>query len=328
MKEQASLYRRYNPTSLDDVIGNQLAKAKCDQLIELPPSKRPGFYLFTGPAGTGKSTLVHILFKEYGCSDIAVYNSRDCGKVDFVADFLNNNLYATSLMGANRAYIFEEAHNITAQAQEMFMEPMEKGLPQGVYVAFVTNTPEKIIGGKKALLTRPYRIETLPCTSVDIFKRLSVISDSEGFDVDEDEIGECAKLSNGCVRLAINNLERLSHLPKEMRKQELEIIRFESDSEVSDFSPDLKELATTVESGSWSRTAKLLKTLREKGEDPEGLRRGLLAWFSGVLLSDKPMCKNKHTRALVCLDALRDNYYNTGFAGLVGDLAHITNLKS
>jgi len=322
--EQASLYRRWNPEKLEDVVGNTIAKAKCKTLIsDTPPSRRPGFYLFTGGFGTGKSTLAHILFGQFGCGDIRVFNSRDCGKVDFVSQFLAETLPSASLLSSRRAFIFEEAHNITVGAQEMFLEPLEKGLPLGTYVAFVTNYPEKLTAGKGALLSRPYRIDTSPVTVAEMLPRLRHINLNEPCGLSEDELSVCATAANKSVRVAINNMSRLATLPADLRPKEIERIRLEGETSASEIPPNLKELAVALESRSWDSVAAVLLRLREDGEDPEGLRRGLLAWFSGILMSPKPFCKPKRKFARLCIDSLRDNYYNTGFAGLCGDLSHI-----
>lgn len=322
--EQGSLYRRWNPTSLDEICGNPIAVAKCRTLIEeTPPSKRDGFYLFTGESGTGKSTLVHILFKGFGCGDIQVFNSRECGKIDFVTDFLTRQLPSPSLMSKSRAFIFEEAHNITTAAQEMFMEPLEKGIPNNTFVAFVTNTPEKLTGGKGALISRPFAITTSKVRPADMIERLNIINEGDSLGLSEGEIIACAKSSNGSVRVAINNMSRLSVIPSEFRERELERIRLEGDVSLSNPTPNLKELAIALEKGSWDGLAPVLKRLRTDGEDPEGLRRGLLAWHTGILLSDKKFCRPKREFSRLVLASLRDNYYNTGFAGLVGDLSHL-----
>lgn len=323
-REQASLYRRWNPTTLDEICGNAIAVAKCRTLIEqTQPSRRPGFILIAGNAGTGKSTLAHILFKAFGCGDIRVFNSRECGKVDFVTDFLTNELPAASLMSSSRAFIFEEAHNITVAAQEMFMEPLEKGIPANTYVAFVTNSPEKLTGGKGALLTRPFRIDTADVKPADMMRRLADINEGEPLGLTADEVAVCANHARRCVRVAINNMARLAALPIDLRAQEIDRIKVDCETAETEVAPNLRDLALAVEKGSWDGVAAVLRRLREQGEDPEGLRRGLLAWHSGILLSDKPFCRSKRAFSQACIDALRDNYYNTGFAGLVGDLSHL-----
>lgn len=324
--EQASLYRRWNPTSFDEICGNGIALAKCKSLVnDTPPSKRPGFYLFTGGTGTGKSTLVHILMREFGCGDIRVFNSRECGKLDFVTDFLTNDLPNPSLMSRSRAFIFEEAHNITTAAQEMFMEPLEKGIPANTYVCFVTNAPERLTGGKGALVSRPFRIDTSNVKPADMILRLKQINDCEPLGLEQEEIMACANASNGSVRVAINNMSRLSMIPSEYRAIEVDRIRLEGDTSATEMPPNLKDLAIALESGSWDNVAPILTKLRGDGEDPEGLRRGLLAWHSGIMLSDHPRCKEKRKFSQVVLDSLRDNYFSTGFAGLIGDLSHIAH---
>ena len=324
IKEQASLYRRWNPESLDDICGNALAVSKCRTLIDgTAPSRRPGFYLLSGETGSGKSTLVHILMKAYGCEDIRVFNSRECGKIDFVTEFLTTELPTASLMSSHRAFIFEEAHNITAAAQEMFMEPLEKGIPANTYVAFVTNCPEKLTGGKGALLSRPFRIETVGIRPEEMMARLRKIAAEEPLTLTDEEIGFCAQCANRSMRVAINNMARLSMVDADLRPQEITRMKLESDTATTEVSPNLRDLALAVEKGQWDGVAVVLRKLKEEGDDPEGLRRGLLAWFGGVLLSDKPFCRPKRKFALSCIDALRDNYYNTGFVGLEGDLAHL-----
>lgn len=322
-KEQGSLYRRWNPASLDDICGNANAVAKCRSLVNMTPSKRPGFILITGDFGTGKSTLAHILAKEFGCGDVQVFNSRECGKVDFVTKFLTEDLPASSLLSANRMFIFEEAHNITAAAQEMFMEPLEKGIPAGTYVVFVTNSPERLTGGKGALLSRPFRIETVGVDAEAMMPRMAFIAEQEGMNLSSAHLRACSVAANRSVRAAINHMARLAALPEEMRDEEVIRIKNDANTATDDVPVKIIDLAKAVESGSWDRTAAVLREMKENGEDPEGLRRGLLAVYNGIMLSDKPFCKGKRGFARQALVALSENYYNVGFAGLTRDLSHL-----
>lgn len=319
-----ALYRRWNPTSLNDICGNALAVSKCRTQIITPPSKRPGFYLITGETGTGKSTITHILANAFGCDYIKVFNSRDAGKLDFVTEFLTEHLPVPHVSAHARAYIFEEAHNITVAAQEMFMEPMEKGIPPNTYVFFVTNAPERLTGGKGALASRPFVIKTEKVSAGAMMGRLSAINDGEDLGLTDKHLALCAKYSDGSVRRAINSMARLHAVSESMWDAELEAIKMESDEMAdTEVPPNVRELAIAVESQDWDKIAPILKRLKDGGEDPEGMRRAMLAWYSGILLSDKAFCRNKRDFARTCLLTLKDNYYSSGFAGLVCDLSHL-----
>lgn len=321
---QNALYRKYNPTSLDDVCGNSLALSKCGSLISMRPSQRPGFYLVSGATGTGKSTLTHILVNEFGCDIVDVFNSREAGNVDFVREFLKERLPALHLTAHARAYIFEEAHNITVAAQEMFMEPLEKGIPENTYVFFVTNSPEKLTGGKGALVSRPFVIKTERVKPKDMIPRLLHICEEEELPLSDDDVTFCAANADGSVRVAINHMSRLASVDEDLIDSEKESIRLESDMTGDpEVSPSVRNIAIALETGSWNEVIPALKAVKDAGEDPEGIRRGLLAWYAGILLSTKRLCVNKRAYARACIDTLRDNYYSTGFAGLVGDLSHL-----
>jgi len=322
--EQSSIYRRWNPTELDDICGNGIAVAKCRKLIEeTAPSKRPGFMLITGPFGTGKSTLAHILLNRFGCGEIQVYNSRKAGKIEFVTEFLTNILPNPSMFSGTRGYIFEEAHAIQAGSLQMMLEPLEKSIPANTYVLFVTNSPELLTVGKGALLSRPFRIDTVAVRPADMMRRLEEVNEGELLGLSDADIAACAKGGRGSMRTALNHMAQLGSVPADFRQEELNRINMQGGATAAEFTPDLKEMANAIATGDWNKVAPLLKRLRTEGVDPEGMRRGLLAWYSGSLLSNNIKCKDNRVFSLRAIDALRDNYYSSGFPGLVGDVAHL-----
>lgn len=324
--EQAAVYRRWNPELLSDMCGNPIALSKAQALIDMKPSKRPGFILITGPSGSGKSTLAHILLKAFGCGNaITVYNSRDVGKVDAVSEFLAETLPTPSLVSSVRGYIFEEAHNITTAAQEMFMEPLEKGIPADTYVVFVTNIPERLTGGKGALLSRPFRIETVALKPSDMIDRLLLINHEEGMGVSDEDAKVCAEAAYGNMRTAINNMMRLSMVPDELKAEELNNIRVNCSFSTEEIPPNLKDLAVAIETRNWDKVRPVLKNLRDSGDDPEGLRRGLLAWNSGIILSEKAFCRTKRPWAFKCLQVFDESLYSSGWPGFVMRCASLCN---
>ena len=76
-------------------------------------------------------------------------------------------------------------------------------------------------------------------------------------------------------------------------------IKIEGDTSTTEIPPNLRDLTLAIETGSWDKTAAVLRRLREEGEDPEGLRRG-------VLLSEKAFCRGKRSKSRIVIDALRE----------------------
>ena len=62
----------------------------------------------------------------------------------------------------------------------------------------------------------------------------------------------------------------------------------------------------------WPAVSVVLREIKERGDDPEGLRRGILGYAAAVALNNP-----NHKRACAMYEAFRDNFFDTNFAGLV-----------
>ena len=60
MSEKLELYRKYRPSSLDEIVGNEIAIKSLKSEIE----NGSHVFLLTGPAGCGKTTIARIMAKE------------------------------------------------------------------------------------------------------------------------------------------------------------------------------------------------------------------------------------------------------------------------
>jgi len=82
------LHIKYRPKKLEDVAGNKGAVATVKSLLERELIDMPHSWLFSGPSGTGKTTIARIVAHELGCSDIDFieYNSGSMRGVDSIRD--------------------------------------------------------------------------------------------------------------------------------------------------------------------------------------------------------------------------------------------------
>ena len=70
-----ALYRKYKPTTFDDVVGQDVVVKTLINAIK--NNKLSHAYIFSGPRGTGKTSIAKILAKAINCED---ENSIICDK--------------------------------------------------------------------------------------------------------------------------------------------------------------------------------------------------------------------------------------------------------
>lgn len=137
------LYQDVRPTALTEVVGNKATVMALKNLIG--KKERPHCFLLYGSSGTGKTTCARILCKEFGCEDSGVFefNAANTRGIDTVRE-VTETVYTSCLGSTNKAYIFDESHQLTKPAQEALLKVIED-CPTTVYFFFCTTAPEQLI---------------------------------------------------------------------------------------------------------------------------------------------------------------------------------------
>lgn len=201
-----SLANKYRPHTFEDVVGQESTIKILTRQVEL--EKYPNCYLFCGPTGTGKTTIARILATEINKHsgtpiemDAASNNS-----VDNVREIIDH-AYERALDSEYRINIIDEAHMITTAGWNAFLKCIEEP-PKYTIFMFCTTNPEKLPATISNRLMR-FNLAKIPNSKIN--ERLIDICNKESLKFDNDGIDYITKMSDGGMRDAIANLEKVAN---------------------------------------------------------------------------------------------------------------------
>lgn len=291
------LYRVHRPTNLKRVIGQADAVRTIEGFIS--KNKIPHFILFAGPSGCGKTTLARILKKHLKCGDqdFAEINCADLRGIDTVRD-IRSRMGLAPISGAVRIWLIDEAHQLTTQAQDAFLKMLED-TPEHVYFIMATTDPNKL---KPTVRTRATVVTVKAMNPVGQKALIEAILAKEDKTLSEEVIDKIVEMAEGSARKALVILNAVINLEDETEQLNA-IAATDASKPAIEIARKLLDTRTK-----WPEMARLIKSVED---DPETIRWLILSYMSNVLLSGKAV-----GRAYACLNAFRDNFYDSKKAGL------------
>jgi len=272
----------YRPAIWQEVRGNAAAVKQLQQELNDPQGQH--VFLVTGPSGCGKTTLTRIAADHLGCNNImnlTEYNAVTMGGIDMVREI--EQLVRTNAMG-NRCWFIDEAHELTAKAQEAFLKLLEE-CPKNDYFFFGTTDPQ---GFKPTFMRRVTKIIVKPLLDRELSDLLEEVSDDEGLTIADAVLEKIVELAGGSPAIALNMLQSISKLD-----EELALERLSDESSVATMNADSKEMGELITSIFWPRgvvktseVMKLVATIKKDGkETPEGIRCALVGIAGNNLIA-------------------------------------------
>lgn len=221
-----ALYRKYRPSTLEDVIGQDVViKILKNAIIN---NKICHAYMFSGPRGIGKTSIAKILAKTVNCLNLD--NGDACGKCENCLSISNNSnpdiieIDAASNNGVDeireikskinlvpnqlkyKVYIIDEVHMLSIGAFNALLKTLEEP-PEHVIFILATTDLHKV---PVTIISRCQCLEFHRISCDDITKRLKYISDKENINIDDNVLKRIAELSDGGMRDAVGMLDKLN----------------------------------------------------------------------------------------------------------------------
>jgi DNA polymerase-3 subunit gamma/tau len=248
-----TLYRKYRPATFSEVIGQKHVVQTLQNAVK---SSRIGqAYLFSGPRGTGKTSIARIFAKTINCAQLK--SGEPCLKCESCKTILDGRsldiieIDAASHTGVDnirelretvalppsalkyKVYIIDEVHMLSGGAFNALLKTLEEP-PSHVIFILATTEVHKI---PETILSRVQRFDFTRLTVEEIIKRLDEISKLEKVVVDREALEIIATHSEGGMRNAESLLDQIIALEdKRVTTKEVEfLLGTISEKELVDF---------------------------------------------------------------------------------------------
>ncbi len=220
-----ALYRKWRPQTFEEVVD----QSHVTQTLRnaLADGRVTHAYLFTGPRGTGKTTVARILAKavnctasegEKPCNQCAICRSLTEGRcldlieidaasnrgIDEIRD-LREKVHFSPSEATIKTYIIDEVHMLTNEAFNALLKTLEEP-PSHVMFILATTEPHRI---PATILSRCQRFDFRRIKVKDIVGYLGTIAEQEKLKVESKALQLIARQATGSMRDAISLLDQL-----------------------------------------------------------------------------------------------------------------------
>jgi DNA polymerase-3 subunit gamma/tau len=221
----SALANKYRPKNLADMVGQTYVVEYLRNAITSGSLHHA--YLFCGPSGVGKTTAARIFAASVNadggsrvdigysegsleqkildgkCVDVKEIDAASNRSIDDIRN-LRVEIKYSPFECRKRFIIVDEAHGLTGAAAEAMLKTLEEPPGSNIFI-LCTTEPEKL---KDTIFGRCITLHFMPVANEMIASRLSEICVNENFAAEDGAITNIARASSGCMRLAIQLLEK------------------------------------------------------------------------------------------------------------------------
>lgn len=218
-----AFYRRYRPSSFEEVVGQENIVKTLVNLIKM--KKISHGYLFCGPRGTGKTSMAKIFANALNCihtielektCDNCLQNSNksiDIIEIDAASNNSVNDIRTireqvefAPTNSPYKIYIVDEVHMLSKSAFNALLMTLEEPPAHAIFI-FATTNPDSI---PDTILSRVQRYNFKRIPKQDLIERLKFVFDQENVKYDKESIETISFLANGSLRDALSIADQVN----------------------------------------------------------------------------------------------------------------------
>lgn len=281
----SSLYRKYRPNQFSEVVGQDHIRDSIEGMLKVDQVGHA--YLFSGPRGTGKTTLARLLARAVNCVgkkkgveacgvceicleiqngqsvDVMEIDAASNRGIDEIRDLREKIMFAPT-RSKYRVYIIDEVHMLTKEAFNALLKTIEEPPAHAIFILATTElhkVPETII-------SRCLRYAFHRASPDKIVEILQDIAAKEGLKLDDEAAQVIAERAEGSYRDALSLLDNVSG-EKNLTAERMRALIGLPSAEI------INNLLAAVENGQASTVASLLKDFIDAGLDVAVLVRAM-----------------------------------------------------
>ena len=219
-----ALYRKYRSQTFSQLVGQEVVAKTLRQAVE--QEKISHAYLFSGPRGTGKTSVAKIFAKAMNCpnqvdgepcnncyicqavtegslEDVIEMDAASNNGVDEIREIRDKSTYAPSL-ARYKVYIIDEVHMLSTGAFNALLKTLEEPTQNVVFILATTEL-HKI---PATILSRVQRFEFKSIRTQDIKNHIQTILSKENISSEPEAVEIIARRAEGGMRDALSILDQ------------------------------------------------------------------------------------------------------------------------